>query len=550
LKNNRTAAFFLICIVILVSLISPAAAETTKVRVSAFAPITGGDVAGAQSEALETALGNGIEKVLGQIVPERTYAALEPLLKEKVLPKTEQFITHYQIVRQDVSDRAYTVHVSVTVDTVLLRKNLARLGVIKEPGSPPLTAIFVTVEAPVGLEHVRSLGTLAQESVASELAHSNLTVIPVSEDQDLGFRVLRPPQAPEALVSEGFAALADLSVGVLFQKNGEAVVTGSTMTIPMSVSLQTVDVQTGAVVDVSVRESSVMLGTKDGALLSKDLGKILGEMAMGLSSTLGDRYLVGERKRTSVDLIFEGHHEARSVRIALGELLFRLGEGTTVVPARFSRDRSVYTVWSEKRKEDIITALSSSKVVTGFFTISERETAVILQEKSELAPAGVHEFGEEVTFYRRLPVPGLENPGDLRKIEYVGWQEVEDNSRPRSANAAPVGMGILGRIDPSMDQDFFFFRLPKGADQLSIHVEQAGPGEVRPRVRVFRNDGRLIDDQKAKSRGKNLYFFFFNDAATTEILLSVEDYLGRYSSMFPYVLTLGVEGKGKPNEPS
>ena len=551
MRNIGTAAAFVICVMVLGALTPcPVKAETAKVLVSAFAPITQGDVAGAQSKALKTALANGIEKVLAQIVPERTYEALEPLLKEKVLPRAEQFITHYQIASQDVSDLAYTVKVSVTVDADLLRKNLVRLGVIKEPGSPPLTAIFVTVEAPVGLEHVRSLGSRAQESIASELERSNLTVIPVSENQDLGFRVLRPPQAPEALVSEGIAALADLSVGIVFRKNGEAVVTGSTMTIPMSVHLQAVDVQTGVLVDAGAQETSVKLGTKDGALLSKDLGKLLSEMAVGLSANLRDRYLVGEQKRGSVDLVFEGLHEARSVRIALGELLFRLGESATVVPVRFSRERSIYTVWSDKGEREVYKALSSAGIVSGFFTITEEEGDVVLREKGERAAAGVHEFGEEVTFYRRLPVPGVENPDDIRKVEYVGWQEREDNSGPRSANAAPVGMGILGRIDPPRDQDFFFFRFPEGTDQISIHVEQVGPGEVRPRARVFRDDGRLIDDQKAKSRGKSLFFTLHLQAGITEVLLSVEDHLGRHSSMFPYVLRLGVEGKGQADEPS
>ena len=551
MKDIRITAAFTICFMVLGALTPcPVKAETKKVRVSAFAPITQGDVAGAQSEALKTALTNGIEKVLAQIVPERTYEALEPLLKEKILPRAEQFITHYQISSQDVSDLAYTVKISATVDADLLRKNLVRLGVIKEPGSPPLTAIFVTVEAPVGLEHVRSLGSRAQESIAAELERYNLTVIPVSEGWDLGFRVLRPPQAPEALVSEGIAALADLSVGVVFRKNGEALVTGSTMTIPMSVHLQAVDVQTGILVGAGAREASVKLGTKDGALLSKDLGRLLGEMAVELSATLRDRYLAGEKKRESIELVFEGRHEARSVRIALGELLSRLGEGATVVPVRFSKERSIYTLWSDKGEGEVFKALSSAEIVSGFFTVSEEEGSVVLREKGERARAGVHEFGEEVTFYKRLPVPGVENPDDVRKIEYIGWQEREDNSGPGSANAAPVGMGILGRINPSRDQDFFFFQLPEGTDQVSVHIEQVGPGEVMPRVRVFSNDGRLIDDQKAKSRGKSLFFTLHLQAGITEILLSVEDHLGRYTSMFPYVLRLGVGGKGQAGEPS
>ncbi|MBW2440166.1 MAG: hypothetical protein JRH12_06810, partial [Deltaproteobacteria bacterium] len=88
----------------------------------------------------------------------RPVAEITPLLESRIMPQTERFISHYQIVDQDVSDLAYTVHLSVTVDTDLLRKNLARIGVIKEPGSLALAAVFVTVDAPLGLDHVKSLG--------------------------------------------------------------------------------------------------------------------------------------------------------------------------------------------------------------------------------------------------------------------------------------------------------------------------------------------------------------------------------------------------------
>lgn len=541
----------MICVMVFCAL-TPlrAIAETSRVQVSAFAPITRGDVAGAQSEAVQAALEKGIVTVLGQVMPERTYDALEPLIKERVLPKTELFITNYQIVSRDVSDLAYTVHISATVDTDLLRKNLAQLGVIKEPGSPPLSAMFITVDAPVGLDHVKSLGMLAQKTVASILGRSSLTVIPPPDDDGLGFRVIRPPQAPEALVSEGLVALADLSVGVLYQKNGEAVVTGSAMTIPMKISLQAVDVQNGTLVDVGLQETDVMLGKKDGALLSKGLEKVLSDMAVRLSATLRERYLAGETSRYSFSLIFEGRHDSRSVRIVLDELLLRLGEGTSVIPAKFMGDRSIYKVWSKRTKEDITRILSSTAAVTRLFNILEHEDGVMLGQKGGQAFLGVHEFGEEVTFYRRLPVPGVDNPEDIRKIEYVSWQEAENNSDAVNANAAPVGMSILGRIDPSRDHDIFRFRLPEGTSKIYVRVEQAGPGEVQPLVRVFTGDGRLIDERRASLRGRNVYFTVALEADTTEILLSVEDHLGRYSSMFPYVLTLGVEGKGTSDEPS
>jgi hypothetical protein len=545
---KATSAFLLILALTGVINPCPALAEATKVRVSAHAAIEKGDVAGAQSDAQAEALQKAVEKVLTQIVPERTYSVLEPLLESRILPQTERFISHYQIVSQDVSDRAYTVHLSVTVDTDLLRKNLARIGVIKEPGSPPLAAVFVTVDAPLGLNHVKSLGNVAQKAVSEALDGANLVIIPPG-DEDTGFRVIRPPQAPEALVSGGLVSLADLAVGVLFKKNGEAVVTGSTMTIPMYLTVQAVDVATGTLLDVAIQDVKISLGTRDGTLLSKGLGKGIDEMVSRMSAKLTERYLAGETKRGSVDLIFEGRHDAVTVRHVLNEMQFRLGETTSIVPVSFSLDRSRYIIWTSKKLEDAVRVLAMLERKLRPFSVEVIEGGITVTMEGGVATAGVLEFGEEVTFYRRLPVPGIENPDDIRKIEFVAWQEYESNSEAGSANVAPLGMGILARIDPSRDLDFYRFQLPGEAREVSVVVEQTGPGEVRSRVRIY-NGGNLLEDQLAKSRGRVLYFTFQVDPGMTEFQLSVEDFLGRYPSMYPYVLKVGVTADKKADEPT
>ena len=528
-------------------------AESTKVRVSAHASIRNGDVAGAQSEAIDEALLKALEKVLAEVVPERTLTALEPLLTARIVPQTQRFISNYQIVNRDVSDRAYTVSVSVTVDTDLLRKNLASIGVIKEPGSPPLAAVFVTVDAPLGLNHVKSLGILANKTVSGDLNGADLVVIPPPDD-DMGFRVIRPPQAPEALVSGGLVSLADLAIGVLFRRNGEAVVTGSTMSIPMYLSIQAVDVASGTLVDTGLTELNVMMGTRDGALLSEDVAKSIAVAAARLNSTLKERYLAGETKRGSVPVVFDGTHDAGTVRMVMGELQFRLGEGSSIIPESFSANRSQYSVWTIRERSEVVGILRSLEQKGFPFKVVEGEEAVVLGMGVGKPSAGVREFGEEVTFYRRLPVPGIENPDDIRKIEFVAWQEMEGNQQITVANLAPLGPGILGRIDPSRDHDMFRFAVPGNVNELSVSVEQSGPGEVRSRVRIFTSGGDLLAEQIAKSRGKNLYFNLpvperagdGSGKSSRELVVSVEDSLGRYASMFPYVLRVYVaESQGK-----
>ena len=228
---------------------------------------------------------------------------------------------------------------------------------------------------------------------------------------------------------------------------------------------------------------------------------------------------------------------------------FRLGETTSVVPLSFSFDRSHYVVWTSKKIDDIVRTISTIDSKPRLFDIQVQQGSITLVMKDAANNAGVLEFGEEVTFYRRLPVPGLENPDDIRKIEFVAWQERENNSEVGSANIAPIGMGILGRIDPSRDLDFFRFQLPDGAKEVSVVVEQTGPGEVRSRVRVF-SGGTLLEDKVASSRGRNLYFTFPVDPGMSGFQLSIEDFLGRYPSMFPYVLKVGVKGTKGADEPT
>ena len=325
--------------------------------------------------------------------------------------------------------------------------------------------------------------------------------------------------------------------------------TGSTMTIPMYLTVQAVDVETGTLLDVALQDVEISLGTRDGTLLSKGLGKSIDEMVSRMSDNLTERYLAGEAKRGSVDLIFEGRHDAVTVRHVLNEMQFRLGETTSIVPVSFSFDRSRYIIWTSKELEDAVRVLSMLERKLRPFNVEVHEGGITLTMDGGVATAGVLEFGEEVTFYRRLPVPGVENPDDIRKIEFVAWQEFESNSEVGSANVAPVGMGILGRIDPARDLDFFRFQLPGEAGEVSVLVEQTGPGEVRSRVRVF-GGGSLLEDQLAKSRGRALYFTFQVNPGMIEFQLSVEDFLGRYPSMFPYVLKVGVTANKKANEPT
>lgn len=531
--------------------VRPGLAETLNVHASGTAAIEGGNIAGAQGKAIDAALSRALETVLVRTISPRTFEIMGPLLRERTLSRVQDFVANYKIVGREVTDLTYTVDLAVNVEKDLLNDHLARLGVIKGPASPLLAVVFVTVDAPLGLEKVKALGALASRSVSSSFDDAGFTVIPVSEREDPAFRLLRPPQTTGTLASRGQAALADLSVGIFFQIAGDDIQgTGGGRSLPMEASLQAVDVRTGALAGTYRAQEGFLLETAKGSDPPGRLEDILGRAARSLALKLKDQYFAPREGIEPTAVIFEGKHDARDVWMVLGEIISRVGKNTRAVPVSFTPDRSVYNVWAEKGRDAVARALDASRGVSGNFSVAREGEGLILREKAGGRPSGVSEFSREVPFYRRLPIPGAENPEDVRKIRSVAWQEAEDNSDPQKANSAPVGEGILGKIDPPGDQDFFLFSLPEGTRRMTIQVEQSGPGEVRPRVRVFGEDGTFLNDQKAGARGGDLTFGFPVPDGTGRIFLCVEDHLGRYPSVFPYVLTVeGEKGKGSGEPP-
>lgn len=520
-------------------------------RVSAYSPIDGGDIAGAQNSAVTAAKEKAISMALTRIVPEQTLTALLPLLVERVIPKFDTFIANYKIINQDVSNRAYTVHVSVTVDLDLLRKYLTSLGVIKGPGSRPLAVVYVTLDVPAELDNVKNLGVLATEIVSKSLENSGVTVVPIQPDDEFGFRFIRPPQLSENLLTEGRHIGADLAAGIIFQMNNDANWDGNLASTPLKVFLQWADLATETMMKVNFSEAIVDLGSEDIRSSNKNLNRILSILADNLGSDI--QASLGNLEITPIghQLSIKGPISTPMYREFVYRLMSRSGEASDLIPSRFTRDGIEMKLWTTKSPEEVGTILDDLKLSGATIQWESRSGKFLLTLSSDGEEAkGVRELGEEVYFYKRLPVPGVENPEDLKKIQIVLWKEEEENGTFSRANMAPTGMGILGRIDPSRDHDLFRFEIPRGAVEIYVLVEQTGPNEVQPRVRMFDSSGKLIRDTKAKARGRNAYFSFPIDPAIQEIVLSVEDNLNRYTSMFPYVLTVGVKIAEKEDDES
>ena len=533
---------------------SIAAASEDVIGVSAFSHITAGDVAEAQKSAVLSAKEKAIETALKRILPEVTLQALSSLIEARVVPQAEAFISNYKIENRDVSDLAYSVRLSVTVNMDLLRNALASLGIIKEPGSPPLTAVFITMDIPADLDQVKAIGSVANEIFSSALAKAGATVIP-SPEGDFDFRYIRPPQSVDSLLEGGARALADLALGVVIKAGPKSDQAESPMPTPLFVAYQVLDLRSGAVIGSEEKESAVSLPGQGEIPDLGSLAKFFSVMSDSLVSVVRN-YVVSNRvKNRAYKIVLKGAMDAAFYREFTYRLVNQSGDKASIIPDRFSREMTEINFWTAREPGEVSALLGKIRVAGAPLQFQRTSDGfAVTLPGGRKAAVGVREYGENVNFYRRLPFPGVENPEDIKKTELVPWREQEDNGTFFTANLAPPGAGILGKIDPAKDHDLYRFNLPAHTIEMTVHVEQTGPGEFQPRVRIFDSKGELRGDVRARRRGRSLYFVLPVDFETAWIILSVEDNLGRHDSMFPYVLNLGLKGEEKTsqgeNEPS
>jgi hypothetical protein len=226
---------------------------------------------------------------------------------------------------------------------------------------------------------------------------------------------------------------------------------------------------------------------------------------------------------------------------ALSRLTVVLGEDGSVVPLRFSGSLAEYGLSTTRSLAEAASALADPGANPAL-AVEERPDGLLLRFP---APArALAAFGQTVTFYRRAPGPGEADPGDVRGTETVPWREVEPNDTPAQAEFLPLGDGVLGAVDPANDLDFYRVELPPRTPGLVVVAGNTGPGEFRPRVRVFSAAGSLLWEGKAPARGRSLKGFIVLPAGTASVLLCLQDDLGRFPSRFPYRLTVSAKDRG------
>ncbi len=229
------------------------------------------------------------------------------------------------------------------------------------------------------------------------------------------------------------------------------------------------------------------------------------------------------------------------LRDALSRLEVALGEGSALRPRAFHPGSAAYDLSTSRSLPEALLALQAAAPA-----LSAGEDAEGLWVRFPAPAPALAAHGQTVFFYRRAPQAGEANPDDVRGTESVPWSETEPDDVPAQANPLPLEDGVLGSIDPAGDRDFFLVGLPASTRGLAVVVAPTGPGEFRPRVRVFMLSGSerggLVWEGKAAARGRSLRGVFSLPPGAGAVLLSVEDDLGRFPSRFPYRLRVSAAG--------
>lgn len=119
---------------------------TRVVEAEGNAPVTGGDLARARSEAVRDALGKAVEQVAVRWLSPREAGGESPVFKEQIAARAEGFIQEYRIVSEITGSDIHTVAVRASVLADSLRKELLGLGLVRPTQIDlPVTRISLTI---------------------------------------------------------------------------------------------------------------------------------------------------------------------------------------------------------------------------------------------------------------------------------------------------------------------------------------------------------------------------------------------------------------------
>jgi len=124
---------------------SLAAPAQSRVTVTGTAAILGGDAAKARDRALESALRNAVEQVIGTMVDSETLVQNNALLADKIFTQTRGYVANYRILSEkpDTDANLYSVTVEAEVREGNLADDLGSLGILMRRMKMPRLAVAI-----------------------------------------------------------------------------------------------------------------------------------------------------------------------------------------------------------------------------------------------------------------------------------------------------------------------------------------------------------------------------------------------------------------------
>jgi len=138
------------------------AVPTQVVEAEGSAPVTGGDLARARSEAVRNALQKAVEQVALRWLTPQEAAEKSSVLKVQIPERAEGFIQEYRIVSEMTAADVHTVGVRASVLAESLRNEMLALGLLRPVQvALPVTRFSLTIRGIRSYgEYVRCRATL------------------------------------------------------------------------------------------------------------------------------------------------------------------------------------------------------------------------------------------------------------------------------------------------------------------------------------------------------------------------------------------------------
>lgn len=163
--------------------------EIKRVETEGLASIKDGDVAAARDKAIDDALRRAVEQTVGTIVESETMVKNYELLSDRILTRSDGYISGYKILEEKQQEKLYRVKLLVDVGTDRLKDDLDAIGLLIRRMRKPRIMVMITDE------NIQAVG-IFNKYIAS-ISHSE--GIMIRKLREKGFTVVDAVQVKQNL---------------------------------------------------------------------------------------------------------------------------------------------------------------------------------------------------------------------------------------------------------------------------------------------------------------------------------------------------------------